>query len=118
MHRYRKENPGERDLDEKFLLIKILRERFGRYGLTGEVVSIGEEHRFPDVMVTSIVPQEVYEMDGEYHGFGEIQGKKDMKKDDFYFRAGVTVYRINKVQTDGYSEEKIVKRLLALGLSK
>jgi len=116
MHKYRKEHPEERDLVEKFLLIKILREKFGRYGLTGEVVNIGEEYRYPDVMVNSIEPQEVYELDGEYHGFGEIQGRKDLSKDDFYSRAGVTVYHINKVQTDGYSEDRIIECLCALGL--
>ena len=117
VHKYRKEHPEERDLSEKFLLIKILRENFGRHGLTGEVVQVGLRFKLPDVFVKATDPQEVYELDGEYHGVGEYVIGRDLERAEFYELAGCKLYVINKKQTNGYKELEIIKSLRGQGLA-
>jgi hypothetical protein len=116
VHKYRKEHPEERDLQEKFLLIEILRTEFDRYGLTGEVCELNGRIRFPDVLVKACSPQEAFELDGEYHGWGESTSDKDYKRNEHYAKMGIKLYIINKVATEGYKPELIKMVLREQGL--
>ena len=118
VHKYRKEHPEERDMDEKFLLIEILRNEFGLHGLTGEVVVVGEKFVYPDVFVKSTEPQQAFELDGYYHGDGENLRERDRVRDDLYKIARVNVFHINRRATDNYRRELIIECLRSKGLAK
>jgi hypothetical protein len=119
-HLANKKRDGESDLDDKFNVIRILRNHFGLYGLTGEILMIDSEScRCPDIMVKGMIPICI-EMDGEIHGSGDQVSKrvKDVDRDKDYQSIGVKLVIINKELTNGYETKKVIKVLEDNGLKR
>ena len=115
-----KQRVGEKDLKEKFAVIKILREEFGLHGLTGEILMIDSEScRLPDILIKGR-PLTCVELDGEWHQFGDQISKRerDVDRDKDYSRMGVKLVIINKELTQGYETEKVIKCLEDNGLKR
>jgi hypothetical protein len=111
---------GEKDLYEKFKVISILRNEFGLYGLTGEILMIDSEScRLPDILVKGVILI-VIELEGEWHGVGDQISKrdKDVIRDKDYHSIGVKLILIYKELTDGYDTEKVIKVLEENGLKR
>ena len=119
-HLARSKQTSESDLDDKFKVIRILRNHFGLYGLTGEIIMInGEFCRMPDLFIKDNPPICV-ELDGFVHGNGEQISKrdKDVQRDKDYQSIGIKLVIINKEQTEGYSTDKVIKVLEENGLKR
>ena len=113
----RKSREGEGDIEDKFHVIKILRDFFGLHGLTGEVVEISEDScRLPDILIKTN-PRTIIEMDGQIHGSDEItKPERDINRDSDYKKLGFNLIIINKENTLGYSTDKVIKSLQEQGL--
>jgi len=118
VHHSRKERVDPVDRDDIFRVIGILRDEFGMYGLTGEVVVDSHGPMYPDIFIKSVEPQIVLELHGEYHGTIEIPTVYTLQKTVRYVNLGYKVFEIWKTDTEGYSRNMVLARLLALGLSK
>src|SRR5690348_1415098 len=97
-----KKRDGELDMVDKFKVIRTLRNYFGLYGLTGEVLMIdGESCRMPDIFIKNRPPI-VIELDGGIHGMGDQISKrdKDVVRDKDYEDLGIKLVIINKELTD------------------
>jgi hypothetical protein len=119
-HLARAKQISESDLDDKFNVIRILRNHFGLYGLTGEILMIDSEScRCPDVLVKGVIPICI-ELDGFVHGMGDQISKrdKDVDRDKDYQSVGVKLIIINKELTDGYDKQKVIEVLIKNGLVK
>jgi len=116
VHRARKERVDPVDRDDIFRVIYILRDEFGLYGLSGEVVVDSHGPMYPDIFIKSIEPQIVIELHGEYHGTIEIPTVYTLEKTVRYVNMGYRVFEIWKTDTDGYSRDLVLARLQALGL--
>lgn len=112
-HLAERNRTGELDLDDKFKIIKILRNVYGLHGLTGEILMIDSEScRLPDILIKGVRPI-VIELDGEWHGMGDQISKKerDVQRDKDYESIGVKLVIINKELTDGYETKKVINVL-------
>ncbi len=119
IHLAQRKQEGEKDIVDKFKIIKILREEFGLHGLTDEVLIINEDCcHLPDIFIKTTNPEIVIELDGELHGDGEPISKlaRDAQRDEDYARVGVKLVIINKQQTGGYQKEKVIRVLEKNGL--
>lgn len=119
-HIARKNQFGEKDIIEKFMVIDILRKEFGLFGLTGEILMIDSEScRCPDILVKS-KPLIVLELDGFVHGNGEQISKRDrdVERDKDYGRIGAKLVIINKEETNGYETDKVIRVLEDNGLKR
>lgn len=118
-HLARKQREGEGDIEDKFLVIGILRHFFNLHGLTGETVQIDEDsYRLPDIMIKTTTPRTVIELDGPIHGNGELVTKpeRDLTRDEDYRKAGYNLIIVNKKQTNNYHYEKVIPVLENGGL--
>lgn len=119
-HKSRLKQLGEKDIKEKFVLIKLLRKQFDLLGLTGETIQIPNTiyHRMPDVTI----PQKniVIELDGEIHENDDELTKleRDKDRDLDYKEAGYKLIIINKESTNGYKTENVIQVLEKNGLVK
>lgn len=119
VHLANKNRTEESDIPDKFKVIKMLKRHFNLPCLTGEALPIPgtERARFPDIFVKNHDPNLAILLHGGWHGYGEIKRKYDVKAADDYAKLapGVRLIEIYSEQTDGYSEEKIVEHMVALG---
>lgn len=118
-HLAQRKQEGEPDLLDKFGVIGILKECFGLYGLTGEVVQIEDDTcRLPDILIKAHVPPIVIELDGEVHGMGDDVSKrnKDILRDLDYKQAGCKLIIINKEATNGYDPHQVFQIIRDSGL--
>lgn len=121
IHRAQQSQYGEKDIDDKFFIIKILRENYGLYGLTGEIVMIDEQHaRCPDILIKARVIPIVIELDGQIHGDGDQVTKRtrDELRDSDYNKAGVQLIIINKSVTKGYQKDLVMETFDNEGLAQ
>ncbi len=118
MYLARKSDNYNYDWKEKELVNIILRQYFGAGGCFDEPIGTKEDHKFADICVKS--RSIVIELDGEKHGSGDeiSTSKYDYDRHDWYKRHGFTLYVINKEDTDGYDEKKVIERLVTMGLKK
>ena len=117
-HLAKQNRSGEQDIDDKFKIIGILRSEFGLYGLTGEVVPIGDDfYRLPDVFVKKPIPIAI-ELDGGWHGTGDkiTQKPRDVERGCDYEDSGVKLIIINKEQTKGYKTKLVIESMVKQGL--
>lgn len=108
------------DINEKFRLIRILRERFGLYGLTGErLTTLEGEWIKPDVFVKSSEPQIAFELDGDIHGLGDDITTTDStwKRNERYAKLNVKLIIINEALTK-YEDQEIIEVLKLHGLKE
>ncbi len=126
-HLANKNRTSESDINDKFALIKILKEKFGLYGLTGEALEIPPgghaSHRLPDVFVKNNKPRWILELDGLVHGYGDEISKRwfDVEKDydlDLYCAAHTNTIKqhISYASTNGYQREKVIELLIQAGM--
>lgn len=115
-HIAKKKQVGEKDIIDKFDVIKLLKSEFNLIGLTGEPIFIPESvpvqyHRMPDI--TILEKNIVIELDGEIHGNGdEVTARsKDLNREPEYKRAGFRLIVINKEDTQGYKKDLVLKIL-------
>lgn len=119
IHRAQFRQYGEKDLIDKFKIIKILKDKFGLHGLTGEMIQIDKDsHRCPDILIKNGREMIVIELDGEVHGSGDgiTKRKKDVKRDNDYQAARVREIILNKESTNGYEENLVMDSLVRQGL--
>ena len=117
-HLARKNREGEGDIEDKFLVIGILKEFFGLHGLTGELVQIDcDSYRLPDILIRSI-PTTIIELDGGIHGYGDqvTKREKDIQRDEDYKKAGYNLIVINKEETAKYDYHLVIPILQQGGL--
>jgi len=115
IHKARKERNDPVDTPEIWKLIRILRDYFGLVGLTGEVFKTLEGLVYPDVYNKS--HQIAFELDGEYHGYGDDISTSDgtWKRNSRYKSANIKLIIINKAATH-YSDKAIIEVLETHGL--
>lgn len=119
----RKTQVGESDINDKFRVIKILKEEFGLDGLTGEAIEIPNGYaqaRYPDIMVKAYVPPLVIELNGERpHGNGDPieRMQNDFEKMCDYSKVpDIKVIAIYSAQTHGYERNSVIENLMIHGL--
>lgn len=108
------------DINEKFRLIRILKEVFGLYGLTGEhLTTLEGEWIKPDVFVKSSEPQIAFELDGDIHGLGDDITTTDStwKRNERYAKLSVKLIIINEALTK-YEDQEIIEVLKLHGLKE
>lgn len=120
----RKKRPGEKDLKDKFDVIKILRSEFGLHGITGESILIPDSipvqyYRLPDIVIAS--HDIIIELDGPIHGNGDdiSKRKKDVERDNDYKKTKYKLVIINYEELPkGYGKEKVIHILEKSGLKR
>ena len=115
----RKSDNYKGDADDKQLLIDILWKHFHIAAITGDSIeTISGRKRIPDVRSTNYNPTIYFEMDGEYHGFGDELTTSDAtyRRNKDYEDLGYKLIVINKSDTDGYDKSKIIANLKAHGI--
>src|SRR5690242_2108415 len=106
IHNAQRKMRSESDIPDKFKIIKILREEFGLFGLTGEAIQINEyKCRWPDVLVKANIPMIAIELQGHIHGYGEpiSESQRDVQRNtDYQFRTDIKLIKLGINQTNGY----------------
>jgi len=117
-HNARKKRVSEKDIPDKFKIIKILKENFNLIGLTGETFQIPGKvyHRMPDIYIPEI--RTVIELEGLVHGHGDVITKTvtDETRDEDYKKANLKEILIFSAMTDNYESSQVIKTLLENGL--
>jgi hypothetical protein len=118
----RKNQTYEKDITDKFKLIRILKTHFGLTGLTGEAIFIRDNrYRLPDVFVKSHVPMLAIELDGPIHGNGDpiSKLKQDTEREaDYDSCFGIKLIVINKQLTNGYDSKDMISVLEYNGIKR
>ncbi len=117
IHRAQSRRNEESDLDDKFKIIRILKEKFGLHGLTGEKIPIdSQSFRCPDIYIKGLDPI-IIELDGQIHGEPLILTQKTKDRNADYDKIGIKYIIINKEETGMYSENKVIQCLIENGLN-
>jgi len=119
VHRARKQDNYKSDTEQKNDLNWTLRRHFGFAGCFDRV-AVGTPAHFkkPDLIVEH--RDYVFELDGEYHGFGDAAttSDKDKERESWYAKRGYKLFVINKYVTEKYREDLVIARLEAQGLER
>ena len=121
IHRARRSDDYSSDEDDKQFLINLLWSEFHIACIRGEpFLGYDGKRVYPDVKTTNYDPVTYFELDGEYHGFGDhiTKTKKTQRRDDRYIRAGNNLIVINKADTNDYDKHEVIKLLQSFGLKK
>ena len=118
MHRARKSDGYQGDEDDKQRVISIIVKFFGIHCVRSDLIDVGLNGRIPDLRSTDTNPVYYIELDGEYHGFGDelTTSQKTERRNREYEEKGLELIVINKAQTNGYEEKKVIDLLLQQGL--
>jgi len=120
IHRARRSDDYSSDEDDKQFLINLLWSEFKIACIRGEpFLGYDGKRVYPDCKTTNYNPETYFEMDGEYHGFGDItKTKKTKGRDDRYIKSGKNLIVINKAGTNDYERKQIIKLLQSYGMKK
>jgi len=111
IHRARTLSSYSWDEDDKQKVIDILRENFGIHFVRDHVIVIDGKPRYPDLVSTDWSPEIFVELDGAYHGSGDMVSESNgtTKRNEFYRQNLLQLIVINKEATDSYDEFEVVK---------
>jgi len=121
IHKARKDIDYEGDTMDKQKLINILWEHFRISAIRPEpVMTLQNKPIYPDIKTTNLVEAIYFEMDGEYHGWGDEMTTTDYtyRKQQAYEQLGLKMITINKAATNGYDTDLIIELLETWGLKK
>jgi len=116
IHRANQNRTSESDIPAKFKVMEIIKENFGHYPLTDEVIPIPNgiaTHRSPDLTIKTTTPTYLIELMGKVHGErGDPPRLKDIQKREDLAKLG-SEYKVIELweEDDHYEEERIVMDL-------
>ncbi len=113
-----KDASGETDMNEKFRVIKLLREVYGLHALTGEVLEIPRTkwYRYPDLFIPTVHPQIAILLHGDapWHTEGS---KSELSVMMDYDSIGVKLIIVWEALTN-YEDKKILEVFDSAGLER
>jgi hypothetical protein len=124
IHKANKNRTSESDIPNKFKVMEIIKENFGLYPLTDEVLPIPEggfaEVRMPDLLIKNCKPNYIIELVGPVHNPEKEHPARriDIKKAADYARLGQD-YKVVELwggYKNEYSEEHVVSTLKEAGV--
>jgi len=117
IHASRKSDNYKSDEMDKQFLIDLLYQEFGIAAIRPEpIMTLSGKPRYADVKSTNTNPVLFFELDGEYHGYGDeiTMSRGTWERNYDYEQLGHKLLVINKADTDGYNKKKVLERLKAL----
>jgi len=117
IHASRKSDNYKGDENDKQFLIDLLWSEFGIAAIRPEpIMTYSGKPRFADVKSTNTNPVLFFELDGEYHGYGDeiTTSRGTWERNYDYEQLGHKLLVINKADTNDYNKKKVLARLQAL----
>jgi len=122
IHRANKNRTSESDIPAKFKVMEIIKENFGLYPLTDEVIPIPNgiaTHRSPDLTIKTTTPTYLIELLGGVHGWEKENPLrlKDIQKLEDLAKLG-SEYKLIELweEDDHYEKTRIIVELYEAGL--